>query len=497
MPTKKSDTTPRGRATPRPDGEVEADPSPSDEPRLDAEPIDSPTPDAAPPLFAETPPAASDDAPADPPTASEPHPETAPEWRAEPVTSPRPETVVEARPAYVAEPVEDEVHDDAQEEDRGWSFAARALGFLLVLLGGAALGIWGAPKLAPLLPSGLSPVAAWLTPGQTALEADIAALQARLDGEVSALNDRLAAVPDAASVQTETAASIASARTDLVGQIDALRTELAQPDRGDVDERLGRLETALDGASAELASFRDQIAAGTASLSGDAAASIDAYRAELDGLKAEVGRLSGAVSTLGGRVEEVAASAETRVTEAQAQAAQAQETAAAERDLSVAQADLVAIRAALASGQPFQQQLESLAASAQVTPPQSLTAVAATGVATPAALQTSFSDAAHQAIRASISASAGEGLMARSRAFLESQVAGRSLTPQSGATPDAVLSRAEDALRRDDVGAALTEVEQLPSEALAAMQGWIAAAKQRADAEAGLAELSSSISTLN
>jgi hypothetical protein len=110
-------------------------------------------------------------------------------------------------------------------------------------------------------------------------------------------------------------------------------------------------------------------------------------------------------------------------------------------------------------------------------------------VPTLAQLRDSFPDAAHDAIRASIMAAAGDGVIARSRAFLKAQVASRSLTPQAGMSPDAVLSRMEDRLRKDDLEGALAESAQLPSEAAAAMRDWLDAAKLRLGAEAGLAAL--------
>ena len=74
-------------------------------------------------------------------------------------------------------------------------------------------------------------------------------------------------------------------------------------------------------------------------------------------------------------------------------------------------------------------------------------------------------------------ASAGDGVLARSRAFLEAQVSSRSLTPQTGQGTDAVLSRMEDKLRQDDLDGVLAEAESLPSEAAAAMGDWLAAAR--------------------
>ena len=129
--------------------------------------------------------------------------------------------------------------------------------------------------------------------------------------------------------------------------------------------------------------------------------------------------------------------------------------------------------------------------------PEGLTAAAPSGVLTLAALRDSFPDAAHTAIRASILAGAGDGLIARGRAFLEAQVASRSLTPRPGVGPDAVLSRMEDRLRKDDLDGALAEAAALPSEAAGAMDGWLAAARLRAGAVAGLAALEGALAATN
>lgn len=383
-------------------------------------------------------------------------------------------------------PVEEEFHEE------GRSFAARALTALLLLIVGAGLGIWAAPRLAPLLPSGLSGVSAWLTPGASEADARIEALRAEVEG----LGGRVAALPDAGAVETSAQGAAAAVRTEVSGQIDGLRQELSRSAAGDVGDRVGQLETSLAGATAELAALKQQIEKGAASLSADATAGLDTYRAELQGLKAEVGRLSGSVSGLGARFDEANAAAEARVSEAEQEAAAVQETATAARDHAAILADLATIRAAVASGEPFQTAVDRLAA-AGVSVPQGLAGAAADGVETPAELRAGFGPAAHAAIRSSIEAGAGDGVIARARAFLDAQIASRSLSPRDGMDPDAVLSRVEDALKRDDLAAALTQAEQLPSESKAALAGWIAAAQQRADATAGLAALEADTPTGN
>jgi len=129
--------------------------------------------------------------------------------------------------------------------------------------------------------------------------------------------------------------------------------------------------------------------------------------------------------------------------------------------------------------------------------PEDLSAVAGSGVPTINRLRDQFADAAHDAVQASIMTSADENVMARTTAFLRSQVASRSLTPKEGSDADAVLSRMEQHLREDDLAAALAESESLPPEAAAAMSGWLDAARNRLAAEQALADLTADISATN
>ena len=56
---------------------------------------------------------------------------------------------------------------DAVEEDHDDSgFAAKFLGISGLLVLGGALALWLGPKIAPTLPVGMAPVAAWLAPGE-------------------------------------------------------------------------------------------------------------------------------------------------------------------------------------------------------------------------------------------------------------------------------------------------------------------------------------------
>lgn len=392
-------------------------------------------------------------------------------------------------PAVAAQPVppvvETEVVEEDVAEDHGWSAAAKALAALVLLSLGAVGGIWAAPRIAPHLPAGMAPVAAWLTPGGSEAEARLAALDAQVQSEVGALKAQVAGLPTPDALRGEAQTLVGQTRDSLTADIAALRDQL-----GDPAQRFGQIESTLSGVGAELATLKGQIESGTQALGGTAAASIDTYRAELDGLRAEVGRLSGEVGALNGRLDQAETAAQTRVSAAEAAAATAQQEAAASVDVAAAQADIARIRAALVSGAPFQAELDSFAQASGATIPEALTAAAATGVATETELESEFSEAAHAAIRTNIVASAGDGFWNRTKAFVEAQVASRALSPQEGSSPDAVLSRVEAALKKNDLATAVQEAQTLPTEAREAMGGWIAQAKLRADAEAGLADLS-------
>jgi len=73
--------------------------------------------------------------------------------------------------------------------------------------------------------------------------------------------------------------------------------------------------------------------------------------------------------------------------------------------------------------------------------------------------------------------------------FLRSQTGARSLAPRDGDDTDAVLSRAEAALRQGDLATTLTELDALTGDPAAAMAAWRAQAETRMAALAALTVL--------
>ena len=275
-----------------------------------------------------------------------------------------PEPPAPSRPAAEERRVvEEEHHEEPAEEDAGWSLPARLLTALVLLLAGAGLGIWGAPKLAPMLPTGMKPVADWLTPGAGTAEAEIAALRAQLDQGLGGVEARFADLPSGSDVEQRIGAAVGAAQDAVAGEIAALKQTVGQIDPAAARQRLDRLDAAVQGQVTELKALKDQLA-GTAATSGqlsdEAVQKLDVYSAEVQGLRAEMGALRDKVSGLATRIDEVAANADREIATARTEVGEIQTRAATALGAAETDAALALVRAAVASGQPFAAPLEEL-----------------------------------------------------------------------------------------------------------------------------------------
>lgn len=192
----------------------------------------------------------------------------------------------------------------------------------------------------------------------------------------------------------------------------------------------------------------------------------------------EVRRLAADAAGVNDRIAAVAADVEGRVATARTQAdevtAKLDETARRVQST----AALAALETALVNG------------SDGATAPARLQAA---GVEAPAALsrpipaltdlQRDFADASRAGLRAALrEGSAAGGTGGGLANFLRVQTGARSVTPRAGTDPDAILSRAGEAVGRGDIGAALTEIATLPPAARTAMEGWTGPATAWAEA---------------
>ncbi len=377
-------------------------------------------------------------------------------------------------------PVPEDQPDDEHEEEHHISLAARTLQILALLAVGVVIGLWAGPRVAPLLPQGLAPLAAWLSPQTNASTEALEALQ-------NETNQRLA-VLEAGITRAEIETRLSNFQTDIVNplrdQMKALSDQMAAADSTAVEARLWAVEGRVEGLVAELESLRaslGSLAEEGGAISADTAASIAAYRTRIDALQAQVDEITARQGELTRAVDAVAVSASQQVEEAQALVEEASETAMSAQNRAALTAGLAEIETALQTGGSFATPLASISETLGQPAPQALLD-ASSGVQSPDMLEQSFPIFAHAAIRADIAAGQDEGGFSGIGSFLRAQVATRSLTPQEGDSADGVLSRMEAALKQGDLTAVLGEAEGLPEAAADEMADWLAQVQQRAAA---------------
>ena len=148
----------------------------------------------------------------------------------------------------------------------------------------------------------------------------------------------------------------------------------------------------------------------------------------------------------------------------------------------VARGILAQIRAAIDAGGPFDTAIQEFDEQVGQALPNQLRSFAKEGVQTYQESRDSFAEAARSALNAARDElNESEGFTGIGN-YLRKQFQARSVTPKTGDDADAVLSRAEQALRENDLNGALNELDALPDAARDQMQPWIDQARERQDA---------------
>ena len=373
-----------------------------------------------------------------------------------------------------------------QDEPRP-SLAARALRGLLLVSLGIIVALWGAPKLAPVLPAGLGPVAEFLMPGQSDAKASVAALRAELD-------QKLANVLKSTGIdQTAINKSISANAVTQAEEIEIIKDALFSIQGQDIETRIALLESQFKGLSAEISTVTErvilQIPKNDAILSETAATELSGYSAALEKLKSQVSELSVTNSKLSQKIEEASKASSRRIKEAEKEATKQVVSTAIKKNL----AD-VAI--ALDRGGPFKASLDALALATGVKIPESLAIIAVNGTTSWLTLRNGFSDVAHKALRADIRAKADDGSISKLGAFFKTQVGTRSLERKEGPETDAILSRVEDDLLNRRLDAALIEANSLPSSVKSAISVWVAKLGALSAAHSDFKDFSSAVGAL-
>jgi hypothetical protein len=267
----------------------------------------------------------------------------------------------------------------------------------------------------------------------------VAELTAKTDGAVADLQSQINAI--AARPAGDVMQSDLTPLRDAVAQLSGLDQSIA-----DLADRV----SALEQATIEAAIPDDLIAK---------------YRSEVESISALLESQRGELNTF--------------MQDAKAKADQAAEIA----KNTLAGGALDRIATALDTGSEFVQAMQDYEQAMGAAAPDALASMAADGVVTLQVLSQEYADVARAALAAArAEMDQGQGV-AKVTNFLKNQFNARSVVPKSGDDPDAVLSRAEQALRDGDLAAAMDEIAKLGPEAQAKMSDWIAAAQARLDAQ--------------
>ena len=243
------------------------------------------------------------------------------------------------------------------------------------------------------------------------------------------------------SLRSETAAAV----QDQSDRISALSSDIEAMQSADPPDLSGlraaqeEMQATVSTLSERMAQTEDRVASLRQRLSeleqrpvteGASQEAIAAYEAELQALQ-------DAMAQQRAEIEEMTAEAQQMEENAEQQARATRRRAA-----------LARIRTALDTGNGFAAALAELEA-AGGSVPGALSAVAEDGVRTLSELQDRFPDAARAALAAARDDAARSGETGSLTAFLRNQLGARSLEPRAGDDPDAILSRAEDAVGRE------------------------------------------------
>ncbi|MDX1779835.1 MAG: hypothetical protein R3256_00810 [Thalassovita sp.] len=325
--------------------------------------------------------------------------------------------------------------EESPETETPEPAVTRRGGFWPALLGGVVAAGIGAGGALVLFPQGLS--------GDDDAE-QVQLLQSQLDEQAKQIGD-LAGKVGGLVLPPDLSGDFAEVSKGVQQNADRLQQLAAQI--AGIEERMANLEMrpVTEFASKEV---------------------VSAYEAELRALQQ-------AMASQRSEIEEMLAEAESKKADAAESAREAK-----------LRGVLARIRIALDSGGSFADPLSELELAGAEVPGGLKRAV--DGVPTVATLREAFPDAARAALRASRDTETGGGVLT----FLRDQLGVRSLEPREGADPDAVLSRAEAALKAGHLNDAIAELQALPEQGRVELTDWMALAAVRADALAAVEALS-------
>ena len=349
---------------------------------------------------------------------------------------------------------------------------------------GAAAAWWAIPHLPPAWQPGASESAPTEAQIAAAREAGIEAARAEIQTQAEAFATRAAdagadaarqALADAPQQQGGDAEALSALEQKLAVLEKSLADLNARPVVAPVvsGENSDELQQLLNELTAKLTAQQQRIdeLASRGAGGGATAEQMQSFAAQAEALRNQIAA--------------TAEEAERRIAAAEAQAADLQSNAEAANRRAQAATAAAALRAAIETGGQRDQALAGLRA-AGVEPPAVLTG----DVPTLEQLRANFPAAAREGLAAALQEVQGSnGALGMIGDFLRVQTGARSVEPREGNDPDAILSRADAAVKAGDIKGALEEIASLPQSGQQAMADWTASAGLWIEANAALAAL--------
>ncbi len=293
--------------------------------------------------------------------------------------------------------------------------------------------------------------------------------------------------PEVVGPTAEDNAAALSEQTARLDSIESTLGEVAARDiGGEISEAVGPVgvavtdvSTRVDGLSGALSSLSERV-------------ETIALRPTATGIEAD--EFDEALGEFRTQLQSTIDQAQAEIDKARSEAETISEQAFAAEQSALVRSAWSQIETALESGAAYREPLDELQSVLDAPVPELLAANADDGIPQLATLQQDFPAVARSALDASIRTSSNEGgAVDKFTSFLRVQAGVRSLAPREGDDPDAVLSRAEAALKSGDVSATLEELKALPEAGQAALTDWAGAATTRLDVLGAAAEFADTL----
>lgn len=286
----------------------------------------------------------------------------------------------------------------------------------------------------------------------------------------------------------DTEAALSEMTAKLEAQAEALAAlQAAQVTNADL---ANAAETTASSAAAELGTLNSALTAEMARVS-EAVTALEARLTEIEKRPLSEGLGAAAIAAYEREVKDL----KDLVAAQKAEASELKDKAGLSAKAALARSSVTRIVAALESGAPYRAAVVDLRSSTGESVAAVLEDHADSGVITLSALIESYPDAARSALAKAREDKVDAGTGNKLGNFLKTQFGARSVEAREGSDTDAVLSRAEAALKAGDLTAALTELDTLAEGPKAAMAEWVAQAQTRAAATLAAEDLAQTLNS--